>query len=138
MDRFTDKIEEISQQDSQESQSHSTVPGTGLETASDLSEQSTLDHVHSPALSEKSSELHDDEIQRKRAQFYAEYPVSINGACPYCQSWNVQYLILKEVYEMGCLPETLEKLSNVGRAIVVDRSEGDMQMHAQPVPYLHK
>lgn len=26
--------------------------------------------------------------------FYAQFPVSLDGSCPYCQSWNVQYLVL--------------------------------------------
>lgn len=28
------------------------------------------------------------------AAFYAQFPVSLDGSCPYCRSWDVQYLVL--------------------------------------------
>ena len=45
-----------------------------------------------------------------------EFPVSSNGACPYCYSTNVVYIILSDNEDDDKLPELLSRLKRDGKA----------------------
>eukprot|EP00041_Stephanoeca_diplocostata_P019287 m.413526 g.413526 ORF g.413526 m.413526 type:complete len:367 (+) comp21265_c0_seq23:378-1478(+) len=106
-----------------ESEQSLTSVSTEYHKCPELQKSATEPDAHEQPAIDTDLDTHDDTVQQERAQFYAQYPVSSNGACPYCQSWNVRYLVLQEVKDSGKLPQTLEELLRIGRATVVHRSK---------------
>ena len=47
-----------------------------------------------------------------------KFPVSTNGACPYCRSTDVVYIVLKEKNDDKKLPDLLSRLEKDGYAEV--------------------
>ena len=62
-----------------------------------------------------------ENTETKPAFTAADFPVSKNGACPYCHSTNVVYIILEEGDEYTELPEMLHRLHMEGKAVKMKR-----------------
>lgn len=68
----------------------------------------------------------------------ATFPTSLDGACPYCRSWNVQYLVLTEHAEVAAgtaeerEAETLSKVGELAKSPVATTS-ADMGQEAAVV-----